>query len=159
MGEEGWRVASESRQGYGTGQRESRVSHNASNFGLGTVVRDSLVWVGCGLLFGGLTPSPISGLPWGARCSRIWGTHWTPRAPRTTGSSWSSRRERCPGEFWGASGERYWGGVCELLGYGGFPVGVFKGEGYLQVMTPFFIPCRVRRAPLVPLGPFSPCRE
>lgn len=81
------------------------------------------MWVGCDVLLGGLTPFPVSGLPWGARCSRIWGTHWPPRATRPTGSPWSRRRERCPGEcgipglVGGDTGE---GSVsCELLGHGG----------------------------------------
>lgn len=52
---------------------------------------------------------------------------------------------------------RCWGGVCELMGYGGFPVGVFEGDSHLWVMTPSFISHRVRRAPSVRLAAMG-CR-
>lgn len=147
-------MASGSRQLWGGHRTEgSVITYLIWDYSPGNVVRGPLVCVVCGLLLGGLTPFPLLGFPWGTRCSRIWGTHWPSRAPRTSGSPWSSGRERCPGEC--VSG--VWGGICELLGYRRFPVGVFEGEGRLQVMTPLCTSHRVRRAPLVRLAAMG-CR-
>lgn len=60
-----------------------------------------------GLLPGGSDSISLSGLPRGARCSRIRGPHWSPRASRPTRPPRSSRRERCPGEH-GAGGCELW---------------------------------------------------